>query len=92
MQSILVALFGQYLPLVRHIVQNTLMFLVLLICLFVVRSAIKLLFTESDFVVIVLHVVDAYAVLLGIIGFIVWTSLDMFLLLRHQLMFKKGKK
>lgn len=82
--SAFAAIFGDYLPLARHVAQNTAVFLTLLFFFFLVRTAVSYLFTEDEFVVKIIHIVDSYAALLGIVGYVVWTALDMYLLLRQQ--------
>ncbi len=70
-------LFGSTYPLARHLAEITLLFLVLLVCLFVVRHAVPRFFAPSETLGRVLHVVDAYAALLGIVGYAIWITLDM---------------
>lgn len=77
-------LFGGYYALVRHTFQTTLVFLVLLGCFFVARSAVPMLFPPGEFLGRLLHLVDVYAALLGTVGYFVWLSLDMFFLLRQR--------
>ena len=69
-------LFGSSYPLARHFAEITILFLVLLVCLFVVRHAIPAFFPPSETLWKVLHVVDSYAALLGIVGYAIWITLD----------------
>lgn len=75
--------FGDRLPLVRQFSQSTLMFLVLLGGVALVRHTIELLFDPSDFMGLVLRLVDAYATMLALVGYVIWISLDMWLLLKQ---------
>jgi len=84
MERLLKILFGEYLPLVLHILQNTLVFMVILLCIYVVKRLVTYLFSEDEFVSILIHIVDVYAALLGLAGLSIWTSLDMYFLLRQQ--------
>ena len=77
-------LFGDYFPLVRHLVQVTAVFIVLLLCIAVARRAVPFLFPPTEYVSLLLHLVDGYAALLGIVGYTVWVGLDMFALLRKH--------
>jgi len=77
-------LFGEYYVLVRHTFQTTLVFLILLGCFFVARHAVPMLFPPGDFLGRLLQLVDVYAALLGMVGYFVWLSLDMFFLLRQR--------
>jgi len=49
----------------------------LLLCLFVARHAVPLLFSPSETLAKVLYVIDGYAALLGIVGYAIWITLDM---------------
>jgi len=84
------ALFGDYLDLVVHIVRSTLVFVIVLGCIFVARLMVPRLFPPGDYTSKALHLVDSYATLLGTVGYVVWLSLDMFSLLRSRI--KKGNK
>ena len=84
MERLLKILFGEYLPLVLHILQNTLVFMVILLCIYVVKRLVTYLFSKDEFVSILIHIVDVYAALLGLAGLSIWTSLDMYFLLRQQ--------
>jgi hypothetical protein len=48
------------------------------------------MFPPNEYVTIVLHFVDSYAGSLGLIGYIVWTSMDIAFLLRER--FGPGSK
>ena len=75
--------FGDRLPLVIQFVQTTLMFLVLLMGIALVRVAISLLFAPGDFIGMLLRIVDGYATLLALVGYVIWISLDMWFLLKQ---------
>ena len=79
------ALFGDYLNLVVHIVRSTLVFIIVLGCIFVARLVVPRLFPPGDYTSKALHLVDSYAALLGTVGYVVWLSLDMFSLVRERL-------
>ena len=64
-------------PLAKHFAETTALFVVLLVCLFIVRHTIPLLFPPSETLSSVLQVIDAYAALLGIVGYGIWITLDM---------------
>jgi small-conductance mechanosensitive channel len=75
---------GDTYPLARHLVQLTAVFVLLLLCIFIARSLVPLLFPPSEYLTQLLHLVDNYAALLGIVGYTVWLTLDMFfLILEH---------
>ena len=76
-ESRLKRFFGSTYPLAKHLAEITCLFLVLLFCLFIVREAIPRLFPPSETLGQVLHVVDSYAALLGIVGYAIWITLDM---------------
>lgn len=83
---------GDTYPLARHIVQLTAVFVLLLLSIYIVRSLIFLLFPPGEFLTQLLHGIDTYAALLGIIGYVVWLTLDMVSLIigRGKKAMKKG--
>jgi hypothetical protein len=83
------AIFGDYYNLVVHIVRSTLVFIIVLGCIFVARLIVPKLFPPGDYTSKALHLVDSYATLLGTVGYVVWLSLDMFSLVRERI---KGNK
>lgn len=60
----------------KHIAEITALFLVILVCLFVVKTAIPWFFPPTEALGKVLRIVDAYAALLGIVGYAIWITLD----------------
>jgi len=76
--------FGPYGPLARHVFHSTTTFLFILFCFFLVKTATENMFPPNEYVTIVLHFVDSYAGSLGLIGYIVWTSMDIAFLLRER--------
>jgi hypothetical protein len=86
--KLLRALLGGYADLVVHVLQSTVVFIIILGCIYVARLIVPRLFPPGDYTSNVLHLVDSYATLLGTVGYVVWLSLDMFSLLRERL--KKG--
>ncbi len=84
------AIFGDYLDLVVHLLRATLVFIIVLGCIFVARLVVPRLFPPGDYISTVLHLVDSYAALLGTVGYVVWISLDMYFLLRERLVRKKS--
>jgi hypothetical protein len=81
MDALFECLFGHYAPLARHVFHSTLTFIFILVCFFCVKTVLSMLFPPTDYIATVLHIIDTYAGSLGLIGFIVWTSLDIALLL-----------
>ena len=79
--------FGDTYPLVRHLVQLTAVFVLLLLCIFIARSLVPLMYPPSEYLTQVLHLVDNYAALLGIVGYTVWLTLDM-----YSLILERGRK
>jgi hypothetical protein len=87
--------FGSTYPLAKHLAEITAMFVMLLLCLFIVRHAIPFFFSTSEDLGRVLHIIDTYASLLGIIGYSIWVTLDFLAILIHRARvfaktFKKG--
>jgi hypothetical protein len=76
--------FGPYGPLARHVFHSTATFLFILFCFVLVKTATEHLFPPNEYVTIALHLVDNYAGSLGLIGYIVWTSMDIVFLLRER--------
>lgn len=86
LQKVFRFVFGPYAPLARHIFHSTLTFLFILLCFFCVRNVLTVLFppppsADADYVSAALRIIDTYAGSLALIGFIVWTSLDVAVLL-----------
>lgn len=90
MDKLFAFLFGHYAPLARHVFHSTLTFIFILVCLFCVKAVITTLFPPADYVAIILHIIDTYAGSLGLIGFTIWTSFDIWVVLRERL--RKGDK
>lgn len=84
MKQLLKAIFGDYLDLVIHIVRHTLVFVIVLACIFIARLIVPKLFPPGDYTSAALHLVDSYAALLGTVGYVVWMSLDMYYLFRKR--------
>jgi hypothetical protein len=84
MDTLFTTVFGPYAPLARHVFHSTATFLFILFCLFLVKTATENMFPPNEYVTIVLHFVDNYAGALGLIGYIVWTSMDIAFLLRER--------
>lgn len=78
------AIFGDYLNFVVHIVRSTLVFIIVLGCIFIARLIVPKLFPPGDYTSKALHLVDSYAALLGTVGYVVWLSLDMYFLIRER--------
>jgi len=86
------ALFGDYLNLVVHVIRATLVFIVILGCIFVARLVVPRLFPPGDYISKALHLVDAYAALLGTVGYVVWISSDMYFLLKGRVWYSEEKE
>lgn len=69
-------IFGSAYPLARHFAVMTALFLAILVCLYVVRHAIPWFFPPGEMLAKILRVVDVYAALLGIVGYAIWVTLD----------------
>lgn len=54
------------------------------LCFFLVKTTTENMFPPNESVTIVLHFVDSYAGSLGLIGYIVWTSMDIAFLLSER--------
>ena len=80
------AFFGDTYPLVVHIVRMAIVFIILVLSIWIIRTIVDVLFVpeEGHILGLVLRIVDTYAALLGIGGFSVFISVDMFLLIRGQ--------
>jgi len=76
-RSFLRRLLGDSYPLAKHFAEITVLFLILLLCLFILRHTIPWLFPPGEKLTKVLHIVDAYAALLGTVGYGIWITLDM---------------
>jgi hypothetical protein len=79
------AILGDYYDFVVHIVRSTLVFIIVLGCIFVARLIVPKLFPPGDYTSKALHLVDSYATLLGTVGYVVWLSLDMYFLIRERI-------
>ncbi len=90
--KLLRTIFGDYLGLVVHLVRSTLVFIIVLGCIFVARLIVPNLFPPGDYTSKALHLVDSYAALLGTVGYVVWLSLDMYFLLRERLLKSQEKE
>jgi len=88
MSAILRTILGEYFPLARQLFRSTVMYLIFLVCIYVVRRVAAALFPENDFTSNLLHLADAYSTLVGVVGFVVWITLDMYLLVQ-QVRFNK---
>lgn len=77
-RRVLEGLFGEALPLVQVVFNDTMAFGVILACIYVPRRVVPILFPPGEFVTDLLHLVDAYAALLGIVGLLSWITLDMY--------------
>lgn len=83
--------FGDTYPLARHLVQLTAVFALLLLCIFIARTLVPLLFPPGEYLTRLLHIVDTYASLLGIVGYTIWLTLDMVSLLIERVWKNKKK-
>jgi hypothetical protein len=92
LDRILDRLFGGSRPFAEHIFQMTVIYLLLLLCLWITRRWASLLFpvSEQGMVATFAHFVDAYAAILATIGYVVWLSVDMVFLFIDRL--KERKK
>ncbi len=54
------------------------MFILLLFCFFLVKTALSYMYPEDDFARKIVHLVDTYAGLLGVVGYLMWITLDMY--------------
>ncbi len=79
-------LLGDYFDLVIHVLRATAVFIIVLGCIYVARTTVPKLFPPGDYLSQLLHLADSYAALLGTVGYVVWISLDMYLLLRERLL------
>lgn len=84
--SLFKAVFGTYAEFVAHIVRATLVFIIVLGCIYAARTVVPKLFPPGDYTSAALHLVDSYAALLGTVGYVVWMSLDLFFLLKGRVM------
>ncbi len=82
--KLLKTIFGDYANFVVHIVRSTLVFIIVLGCIFIARLIVPKLFPPGDYTSKALHLVDSYAALLGTVGYVVWLSLDMYFLIRER--------
>jgi len=80
-KNIVERFFGDTYPLARHLVQLTAIFILLLVCIYIARTIVPILFPPGEYLTKLLHVVDTYAALLGIVGYVIWLTLDMIFLL-----------
>ena len=86
------AIFGSYLNLVVHVARSTLVFMIVLACIFIARKLVPRLFPPADYPSEALHLVDSYAALLGTVGYVVWLSLDMYFLFKERLLKSQEKE
>ena len=84
--SLLGRLFGEYYVFVLHILRATAAFVIVLICTYVARTAVPMLFPPGEYLSAVLDLVDMYAALLGTVGYVVWITLDMYFMIRERLL------
>lgn len=77
-------LLGDAYPFARHIFQMTFLFTIILGCIWIARSLVPLLFPPGQFLNDFLHLVDSFASILGIVGYVVWLGLDLFFLLKER--------
>ena len=90
--KLLKTIFGDYLHLVVHVVRSTLVFIIVLGCIFIARLIVPKLFPPGDYTSKALHLVDSYAALLGTVGYVVWISLDMYFLLKERVLKSQQKE
>jgi hypothetical protein len=83
-------LFGGSRPFAEHIFHMTMIYLLLLLCLWITRRWASLLFPEQGMVATFAHLVDAYAAIFATVGYVVWLSVDMVFLFIDRL--KQRKK
>ncbi len=77
-------IFGDASSVARHLLQMTLVFMLLLACIYIPRILVVLLFSPGEYLRELLALVDTYAVLVGTIGYVTWMGIDMFFLLTQR--------
>ncbi len=75
---------GEASSLASHLLQMTLVFMLLLACIYILRILVVLLFSPGEYLRELLALADTYAVLLGTIGYVTWMGIDMFFLLTQR--------
>jgi hypothetical protein len=75
---------GETSSLAGHLLQMTLVFVLLLACIYVLRILVVLVLSPGEYLRELLALADTYAVLLGTIGYATWMSIDMFFLLKQR--------
>src|SRR5690349_3442608 len=73
--------FGDTYPFARHLFQDTAVFCLLLGCIYFMRHLIPILFPAGETLSGLLHLADAYAAILGTVGYAVWITLDLVFLI-----------
>lgn len=68
-------LFGSFAPLAREIYHHAMTFVFIAFSLFCVRYVVEHLFEPTDALLKLLHFIDLYGTLLGLIGFAVWMTI-----------------
>jgi hypothetical protein len=68
-------LFGSFAPLAREIYHHAMTFIFIALTLYVVRHVIDYLFPPTLELSAIVHFLDLYGNLLGLIGFFVWMTL-----------------
>ncbi len=68
----------------RHLLQMTLLFVLLLACIYALRTLVVLMFPPGEYLRDLLDLVDTYAALAGTIGYVAWMSVDLFFLMKEQ--------
>lgn len=92
MKQLFKTIFGDYLDLVVHVARHTLVFIIILGCMFIARQIVPRLFPPGDYTSAALHLVDSYATLLGTFGYVVWLSLDMFFLFKARIKKQEARR
>lgn len=77
-------LLGEAYPLACHLIRMTLLFVLLLACIYWLRIVVALVFSPGEYLRGLLALADTYAVLLGTIGYVIWMSLYLFFLMRER--------
>lgn len=75
---------GEAYPLACHLLRMTLLFVLLLACIYVLRTLVVLMFPPGEYLRNLLDLVDTYAALAGTIGYVAWISADLFFLMQEQ--------
>ncbi len=80
----LIAVLGDAAVWACHLLRTTLLFLLLLGCIYFLRVLVVMVFAPGEYLRELLEVVDTYAVLLGTLGYITWMSVDAFFLMKER--------